>query len=178
VVEGEDGGSPGGRDGDSPNREGQKHFGALVLGVYEGTHDSHRMWGADFSERPGDIRGRNGSWSKRNVRSTGVPQHPRLRSGQRPGITWVRPELVCEVSLSAGRRCRHEASGLSQNARGQDCRRSGAGILKTILPQPKTGASQRGRRGKEHLWHSSMRSGLETLRTLEIFDTEKRIERG
>ena len=74
---------------------GRKHFGALVLGVYEGDIlIPIGNVGSGFTEKDlQDIRGQLDPLVQKGRPFTVEPE-------TNAPITWVRPELVCEVSLS------------------------------------------------------------------------------
>ena len=93
---------------------GRKYFGALVLGVFEGDeliyigHVGRRIHGERFEGNPRKI----GSPDPEECPFTVEPE-------TNTPVTWVKPELVCEVAFSRlDRRGRHEAAGFSAAARG------------------------------------------------------------
>ncbi len=74
---------------------GRKYFGALVLGLYEGDELIYiGHVGGGFTEKQlKDIRERLGPLIQNKCPFNKVPE-------TNAPVTWVRPELVCEVSLS------------------------------------------------------------------------------
>jgi bifunctional non-homologous end joining protein LigD len=79
---------------------GRKYFGALVLGVYEGDELMYigHVGGGFTANKLRDIHERLAPLIQKECPFTVKSRSPARRDDR--GITWIKPEMVCEVALS------------------------------------------------------------------------------